>query len=217
MQGNEMRLGVEAGDREFLVDLQKCGPATVQQLCDRQGVTPTAIRQRLTRLQDAHLVSRVALKGDRGRPSHSYALTTDGLRLIGDNYRDLALLLWEEITRIEEVDVRSRLIRRLRDQLVERYGREVHSASVKERLWELQGLLRTLGFDVEILDTDQGILPILRENTCPYHDLAAQDASICDLEQTVFAEVLGVPVNRTQCCRDGDRHCEFVPEVSVAT
>ena len=107
--------------------------------------------------------------------------------------------------------VRGMALMRWRLGRLDTAGRQRHIAA-----WSA-GLLRTLGFEVEILDTDQGILPILRENTCPYHDLAAQDASICDLEQTVFAEVLGVPVNRTQCCRDGDRHCEFVPEVSVAT
>lgn len=73
----------------------------------------------------------------------------------------------------------------------------------------LRGLLTTLGFDVEVSQLSGELLPILRENNCPYHDLASRDASICDLEQTVFSEVLGVPVNRTQCCRDGDQCCEF--------
>lgn len=210
-----MRWGVEAGDREFLADLQRSGAATVQQLCDRQGVTATAIRQRLGRLQAMGLVSRQTQRQDRGRPSHSYEVTTEGLRQLGDNYRDLAMMLWEEITQIEDVAVRSKLIGRLRDRLVQQYGRNVRSSALPDRFRELQGLLQTLGFNVEVhQDGSEGLLPVLRENTCPYHDLAAQDASICDLEQTVFSEVLGVPVNRTSCCRDGDRCCEFKPAVS---
>ena len=60
------------------------------------------------------------------------------------------------------------------------------------------------------------LLPILRENNCPYHDLASRDASICDLEQTVFSEVLGIPMERTQCCRDGDQCCEFSASQGIA-
>lgn len=213
-----MRWGVEAGDREFLADLQRGGASTVQQLCDRQGVTATAIRQRLTRLQAMGLISRQTQRQDRGRPSHAYEVTTEGLRQLGDNYRDLAMMLWEEITQIDDVGVRSQLIGRLRERLVRQYGRNVRSTDLPERFRELQGLLQTLGFNVEVHQgDDSGLLPILRENTCPYHDLAAQDASICELEQTVFSEVLGVPMSRTSCCRDGDRCCEFKPDVPDAT
>ena len=206
-----MRLSLEPDDREFLAELRKSGRSTVQSLCDRQGVTATAIRQRLTRLQALGLISREASKGERGRPSHSYVVTTEGLRELGDNYRDLALMLWDEITQIEVDHVRARLIGRLRDRLVQQYGRDVQSTSLAERFEELRGLLTTLGFDVELSQRTGELLPILRENNCPYHDLASRDASICDLEQTVFSEVLGVPMERTQCCRDGDQCCEFSP------
>ncbi len=206
-----MRFTLEHDDRAFLADLRKSGGATVQALCDRQGVTATAIRQRLTRLQAQGLISRESTKGERGRPSHTYAVTTEGLRHLGDNYRDLALMLWDEVTLIDDGAVRSKLIGRLRDRLVKTYGREVRSTSMSDRLEELRGLLTTLGFDVELRQQGDELLPILRENSCPYHDIAARDASICDLEQTVFSEVLGVPVHRTQCCRDGDQCCEFSP------
>ncbi|MFO1007942.1 MAG: MarR family transcriptional regulator [Planctomycetaceae bacterium] len=212
-----MRSTLEHDDREFLADLRKSGRSTVQSLCDRLGVTATAIRQRLARLQAMGLITREASKGERGRPSHFYVVTTEGLRELGDNYRDLALMLWDEITRIEEHEVRAKLIERLRERLVQLYGRNVRAASLEDRFEELRGLLTTLGFDVELSQSTGELLPILRENHCPYHDLASRDASICDLEQTVFSEVLGVPMERIQCCRDGDQCCEFSPSQVVAT
>ncbi len=211
-----MRFSLENDDREFLADLRKSGPSTVLSLCERQGVTATAIRQRLVRLQAMGFISREVTKGERGRPSHTYVVTTDGLRELGDNYRDLALMLWDEITLIDDDTVRSQLIGRLRDRLVKTYGRNVRSESMSDRLEELRGLLTTLGFDVELRSQGGDLLPILRENSCPYHDLAERDASICDLEQTVFSEVLGVPLHRTQCCRDGDQCCEFSPTQSLS-
>lgn len=219
-----MRFSIDQDDRAFLAGLRKSTtPSTIQSLCDRHGVTATAVRQRLMRLQSMGLITRDQAKGDRGRPSYTYRVTEDGLRELGDNYRSLALMLWDEITQIEEVDVRSRLIGRLRDRFAEQYGQGIRGNSLGERITQLNDILQTLGFDVEVAqggtDADKSggeLLPILRENNCPYHDLASKDASICELEQTVFSQVLGVPLSRTQCCRDGDQFCEFSPERHTA-
>lgn len=75
-----MRFPIEKDDRSFLADLRKSGPATIQTLCDRLGVTATAVRQRLTRLQGAGADLSGADQGGAGRPSHTYIVTTEGLR-----------------------------------------------------------------------------------------------------------------------------------------
>ncbi|NOX53936.1 MAG: hypothetical protein GXP27_05750, partial [Planctomycetes bacterium] len=49
----------------------------------------------------------------------------------------------------------------------------------------------------------------LRENNCPYPDLANRDPSICQLEQEVFQQILGEDVVLAECCRDGGQYCEF--------
>src|SRR5437660_1626524 len=54
-----------------------------------------------------------------------------------------------------------------------------------------------------------GALPILRENNCPYSELADGDRGICELEQEVFQRVLGADVKLSQCCLDGHHCCEF--------
>ena len=53
-----MRSTLEHDDREFLAELRKGGRSTVQSLCDRLGVTATAIRQRLARLQAAFVTTQ---------------------------------------------------------------------------------------------------------------------------------------------------------------
>ena len=81
---------------------------------------------------------------------------------------------------------------------------------------QLREALDREGFDVETDTRTDGdeTLPILREHHCPYHELAAEDRSICELEQSVFEEVLGVPVTLTQCCHDGHNCCEFEPAIA---
>jgi predicted ArsR family transcriptional regulator len=204
-----MQTHLDDHDREFLEQLHRLGSATIQQICDATGVTATAIRQRLVRLEGKGLIDRQAVREGRGRPHHVYELTTEALRSLGDNYSDLALILWKEIMQIEEPEIRKRVMGRIKDALSRRYGSRLSNRSTLQRFMELKSALSERGFSVEV--DHEGALPVLRESNCPYHELASQDSSICELEQSVFEEVLGMKIERTQCCMDGHHSCEFVP------
>ena len=196
-----------SNDRELLQELHRLGSGTVQELCDALGVTATAVRQRLVRLQGSRLIGRETLKVGRGRPSFVYRLTETGTRLLGENYGDLVLVLWRELQEIHEPELRERIVARVRDALVERYGNLVDGQTLDERVAQLTEALSDRGFQVES-DCSSG-LPVLRENNCPYPELASRDPSICRLEQQVFERILGDSVTLAQCCRNGDHCCEF--------
>ncbi len=180
------------------------------------GVTATAIRNRLVRMQEVGWIERSTVRSDRGRPYHVYRVTPAGRRQLGGHDDGLTQLLWREIHLVEDRTVREQMLSRLRTALVERYRTSVTASAADERIRQLQQELRGRGFDVEVGESQsgQGQLPILRENNCPYQELSRQDGSICDLEQAVFEEVLGFPMKRTQCCRRGDTCCEFEPAIA---
>lgn len=204
-----MKSPLDPHDRQFLEILQRLEPATVQELCSELGVTATAVRQRLTRLQGRSLVTRRVARQGRGRPHHQYEMTEAGLRELGNNYADLALILWNEVRNIEEPALRDRLVQRIEEGLVEQYGETVEGRSLKDRVRQLIAALVERGFDVEA--DSSGELPILRENHCPYWELATVDSRICHLEQAVFSRVLGTELTLTHCCLNGDSCCEFEP------
>ena len=198
---------LDSGDRDFLRRLHRRESATVQELCDDLGVTATAIRQRLGRLVAAGHVGRREVREGRGRPRHAYSVTERGLRELGDNYSELAAVLWDELRNIPDGRVRRAIFDRIQDTLAERYGRGVDGRTVRERIEQLRRRLAENGFDVEI--DAQGRLPILRENNCPYYDLASADPAICELEQRVFERVLGTTLALTHRCVAGHHCCEF--------
>jgi len=206
-----MRVDIEPKDRQFLQQLHRLGGGTIQEICDELGVTATAVRQRLGRLQGMGLVSRDAVREGRGRPYYVYQPTELGLKELGENYAELALTLWRAVRRIASPEVRQMVFNNVRDEMVRRFGRSVRAESLAERFSELGEDLQEQGFDVEV-DTS-GELPVLRENNCPYLELAHHDSGICELEQSVFAEVLGTPVKLSQCCLEGANCCEFEIEV----
>lgn len=197
----------EAAELDFLRRLHRRDGGTVQELCDEMSVTATAVRNRLTRLVSAGYVSKRLVRTGRGRPRHNYVVTDRGLRELGDNYSDLAAVLWNELRRIPDVAVRKSLLDRIQATLAERYGRGVDGTTLRTRISQFQRSLSESGLDVEI--DESGDLPVLRENNCPYYDLAASDADICDLEQRVFEHVLRAPLELTHRCIEGHSCCTF--------
>src|SRR5690606_41002029 len=133
------------------------------------------------------------------------------------------LILWRELREIEDTETRKRLLGRVRQSLVERYRfeekaeRNDGAEALADRFEQLRAVLDREGVEVEVgtRDRDDRALPVLREHFCPYHDLSAQDRSMCELEQSVFSEVLGVPVALSHCCHDGDDYCEFEPALEA--
>jgi len=214
-----MKPALEPDDEQFLLSLQRAGGGSIQELCDTAGVTATAVRLRLGRLQTLGLIERQTIRNGRGRPHHTYQITELGRRRLGDNYSELALLLWSELQTIDEIDVRQRVTGRIRDAMVQRYGANVRGTVLSDRFAQLGVALSDRGFSVEIdsrpVDSEEAdsrkVLPILRENHCPYLELAQHDSGICELEQQVFEKVLGVPLTLASCCRDGGNCCEFHP------
>ena len=202
-------MSLDAQDRFFLDQLHQLGEATIQQMCEMMGVTPTAIRVRLNRLEGKGYIDKATIREGRGRPHHVYSVSTEALRELGDNYSGLALILWNEIANMEDSEVKTALIERVKDALVKRYKSGVSGRTVMERFVELRNALTNHGFHVSV--DYRGDLPVLQEKHCPYHDLAEHQMSICDLEKSVFEEVLGAPIRRTRCSRDGDHSCEFEP------
>jgi predicted ArsR family transcriptional regulator len=202
-----MKIAIEAGDRKFLERLHELDGATIQDICAETGVTATAVRQRLARLQRMDLVARELVRSGRGRPHHIYRVTDAARRELGNNYADLARILWRELRNIEEPELRARVAGRVEAAFVEQLGRVSPRAPLADRLEQLASALQDRGFDVEI--DKSGQLPILRENNCPYFELASADPSICELEQSVFGRVLQADLKLTQCCLDGHHCCEF--------
>jgi DeoR family suf operon transcriptional repressor len=186
----------------------------VGQIAARLGVTATAVRQRLDRLMTCGLVSRSLRPqagGHRGRPSHVYSLTDKGRRTGGDNFRDLALVLWREIRDVEEPSVRRGLIRRIGTALAGLYRDDVSGNTPGERLEHVASLLR--GRDIscrfDASDPAHGGLPVLTSFGCPFPELAEEDRGICAAERIMLQDLVGGPVQLAACRLDGGACCRF--------
>lgn len=200
-----------AGDVAVIDLLRLRETQGIGELAEALGVTATAVRQRLDRLMRAGLVERSTVARPRGRPAHAYHLTEAGRNLGGDNFRDLALVLWREIRGVRDPAVRSGLLGRIGSALAATYRERIRGSGAFARLESVAAILRERDIccTVEASGGD-GSLPVLTSHACPYPDLAEQDRGICAAERLMLQDLVGSDVRLAECRLDGGSVCRFV-------
>ena len=202
-----MSVQVPTSDSGLLDLLRITGPLGVSDLADAMEVTPTAVRQRLTRLMGQNSIQREATRNGRGRPRHRYWLTEKGLSLTGSNFTDLAVTLWREIRNTADPALQRDTLRRIARALAISYADKIEGVTPEQRMRSLAALLTERRIPVSVEKTDQGA--VLTEHVCPYPKLAEQDQEICNVERMMFTELLGQPIELTQCRLQGGSECRF--------
>lgn len=195
-----------------VVDLLRVeGALGIGELSAALGVTATAVRQRLDRLMRQGLVERRPLGGRRGRPAYAYSLTDAGRRAGGDNFRDLAIVLWREIRGIRDLDLRRGLIGRIGTALAGLHRADVSGSQPADRLRGVAEIMQrqNIACAVEASDGRDSALPILTSYACPYPDLAEEDRGICAAERAMIEDLVGSPIRLTECRLDGASCCRF--------
>jgi predicted ArsR family transcriptional regulator len=161
---------------------------------------------------DEGLVERHTERKIRGRPNHKYSLTEKGERAAGTNFADMAIVLWEEVKRVEDPAVRRGLLTRIAARLVERYRGRVSGETLGERMSGVASLMAERAVPFEVDSSHE--LPVLTALACPYPELAKVDRSVCSMERLMLSEILGENVRLTECRLDGANCCTFTPNAS---
>jgi predicted ArsR family transcriptional regulator len=208
----------ESSDRPLLDLIRREGPLAVTELAGHLGVTATAVRNRLTRLVESGLVERRTEPHEgRGRPRHTYQASAQAQRQLGQNYADLALVLWDELmSTVEDRKLRRFLFGRVTERMAQLYRSQLHGDEWEGRMVQLGTILHDRGIEAEVTRHGVGSLPILKQHSCPYHALAETDRAVCAMERKMFEKVVGRGLRLSQCRLDGHRSCDFEAKPTLA-
>lgn len=197
----------ETSDARLLDLLKQQGALSIADLARATAVTATAVRQRLTRLMAQGLIERKTTRAGRGRPSHRYSLSEKARRQAGNNYGDLAIMLWEEIRAVKDPEIRRGLFQRLAAAMARFYADRIKGATPAGRMESLKELFSERRVPMEV--NSSGSSPVLTVLDCPYPELAEKDRGICAVEKMMFAELLDAPLRLSQCRLEGHSCCQF--------
>src|SRR6266446_9516879 len=98
---SDIRLGRSPAG-QILKLLQQQGSLSIKEIEAALGVTATAVRQQLTMLMTADMVTADMVREKRGRPHAVYRLAEKGQALFAQGYEELALALLEEVLHLPD-------------------------------------------------------------------------------------------------------------------
>ncbi len=187
--------------------IQMRGKASIKDVADALGVTPSAVRPQLTQLQASGAIRADRVREGVGRPYHVYSATPAAHRLFRHDYGDLTRLLIAEVARTQGADALQGVLRRVADRLASFYRDQIWGQELVDRVRAWAELLDSRGVVVELERTGDGF--VLREYGCLYQNVAVENRAVCEMERQVMAELLESGVRLTQCVLDGHRGCQF--------
>jgi predicted ArsR family transcriptional regulator len=208
---------------QVVLDLLRRRPGlTVTEFLELLEVTQTAVRIRLDRLESLQLIERKKVSVGRGRPVYQYHLTDAGWRHVGVTYADLASAIWSEIESLPNAEFRKQLLGGIAKRMGQAYSQLLPMTSTSERMDAMAKLLTQRKVPTQFDNRSPGSatqLPVITVHACPFPDLAAVNRrSACELEQAVFSEAVGAPMELSCCRLDGHDSCQFRPAtVALAT
>lgn len=204
-----MKISGEAAERVARSLLEE-GPATVAQLADRLGVTPTGIRRTLSGLVDGGFAvsSERAPYGPapeprRGRPSLVYSITPAGRSVLGAAYDDLAL----EALRFVHATQGDAGINAFAQERAARLVAHLPTRAA-DPVSAIADALTDAGYAATI--DQRGDAAQLCQHHCPVVDAAAEFPALCDAETAALGSALGRHVTRLATLANGDGVCTTV-------
>lgn len=198
----------ETSDARLLDLLRTHGSLSVTEAASATAVTATAVRQRLNRMMKQGLVQREKNARGRGRPQHRYSPTEKAKRQAGNNYADLAQVLWQELRNVPDAEIRRGLLQRIADQMTQLYRDDLTGTTAADRMESLKEVFADRRVPVEVTANATN-LPVLKIVDCPYPELAARDRSVCAMEKQMFEALVDQPMRLSQCRLDGHSCCQF--------
>lgn len=200
----------EGSTRQAILTLFKTkGQLNAGELAKQLHITEMAVRRHLSTLERDGFISPTLVRQAMGRPTHKYGLTEKAEYLFPRNYHSLALDLLEELADDPEQAVLvDRMFEGRKRKLLERYASRMDGKTLPEKVEELAAIQNDGGYMVELEDGDDGL--VLHEYNCPIAQVANLYHQACQCELTLFEQLLGTSVVRTECLAKGGSKCSYV-------
>ena len=199
-------------EERLLHHLKTKGPQPAAGLARRLQITPTAVRQHLTRLLAEGWVAYEEVQGRRGRPRRLWRPTPQADVLFPDAHAELAVGMVEDVRKAFGGAGLARLLeeRTRRQAAAYRARMPPPESPLAQRVAALAKIRSEEGYLAAVEPGEGGALHLV-ENHCPVCAVARTCTGLCDGELALFRDVLGpgLEIEREEHILAGARRCRY--------
>lgn len=185
------------------------GDASVNDLCKALNLTHTAVRRCLSSLQREGIVERRALEHKRGRPSHSYKLTTSSAGYFPNGYEGLAQSVLDTVFQRGGHAAVMELLKANNDRIIASLIPLFQNKTLKERIEALCAYFTANGYMSDWMPVADGNFFLYNQN-CAVLNLASQYRQFCILEPRLIESLLEHKITRQQYILKGQAVCGYL-------
>ena len=199
--------------RHILDFLKAAGEATVDEIVEAlqerwgKNITAVTVRHHLIRLHEDQLIAAPQLRhrNTPGRPQHVYTLTDKASAQFPNNYQRLAAGLLQELRDHLPPAGVNVILEGVADQMANEA--DIPTGPLEERLTFAVEYLSSRGYEAHWESDGQNY--VLYTSNCPYHQVADDNPSLCEMDIRLVASLLHVVPRRVSHVMAGDASCAY--------
>jgi predicted ArsR family transcriptional regulator len=192
--------------RGRIVSLLRGGLSTVNELASSLEVTDNAVRAHLLSLERDGLIRQSGVQRGPRKPHFAYELTAEAERLFPKAYDALLNQLITALKGRLPPAVLEDVLREVGRSLVARHASGNTPADLEGRVQNALEVLKAIGGSPSVGREDGKL--IIRSGGCPLSAAVVEHPEVCELAETLVAEIVGLPV-RERCVRGDSPKCCF--------
>jgi predicted ArsR family transcriptional regulator len=194
---------------EYLLDHPQGG--TLEELSAHLGITKTATKEHVIKLETAGYLTFKDIRGAVGRPRRSYLITPEGQETFPRKYSWLSNALLELLADDLGEDAVQKIMSNLAKKVATSMKDQLQNAGSTAELLELIAqTMNDLGYRTALKQADLRKGAVLEATNCVYHEVAKKHPSLCTFDvQFIKHATGGMQVRLESCIARGGSVCRF--------
>jgi predicted ArsR family transcriptional regulator len=192
---------------EILNILKLHGPLSASDIAIKFGTGVSAVRPHLERLAADEFVGIEVVRGGRGRPRYTYTLTESAEHEFPNDYKSLAVDLFDGAAQIGGDEMLDLLFHVREDSLYSLLEPQVNAKNLEGKLKQINGVLNQLGYMSSVESEADGF--VLYARHCPVPAISDHSTMPCQCEKNVLERLLDIDVVAEETGYDASRPCKF--------
>lgn len=185
--------------------------ATLDELAAHLGLTKTAAKEHLLKVDHLGYLTYVDSKGSVGRPRRRYLLSQDGLDAFPKQYSWLSNVLLEHLAESLGPDAAAATMDALAEKIATSMEDRFKKARNTQELLKLvTETLNELGYRSTLRQADLRKGAVIEAINCVYHSVARKHPTLCRFDVKFIENVTGgMDVKLESCIARGGAVCRF--------